>query len=81
MKITASLPGCGSYEFLFCTKGATEKDARKVVERYDGGWKDYDLNHAHRHIPFEFAYDSLESLLYSKGLDNKKNHVLIKKLK
>jgi hypothetical protein len=59
----------GSYTFLFCTSGVTEEQARKVVERYGKGWKDYNIYHVHKHIPYELAIDSLEALLASKGCE------------
>jgi len=70
----------GTWRFLFATGTATEEDARTVVERYGKGWKDYNIYHAHKHIPYGLAIDSLETLLRSKGLDENKNYAIIEKL-
>lgn len=71
----------GTWRFLFTTKTAKEEDARKVVTPYGKGWKDYIVYHAHKDIPYEFAYDSLRSLLRSKNLNpDKNNYALIEKL-
>lgn len=71
----------GEYQIVvFNTKTATEEQARKVVDRYGKGWKDYNMYHADKHIPYELAIDSFETLLRSKGLDDK-NYALIEKLK
>jgi hypothetical protein len=80
MKITTSLPECGSYEFLFCAKGYSEDDARKVVEPKGDGYKDYDTGKFHHDIPFPDAVNSLGSLLKAKGMDVKKNYALIQNL-
>lgn len=77
--VTKPLP-TGTWHFLFATKTATEEQARKVVDRYGKGWKDYNMHHVHKHIPYELAIDSLETLLRSKGLDDNKNYALIEKL-
>jgi hypothetical protein len=78
-KITIPIPP-GTWCFLFTTGTATEEDARTVVERYGKGWKDYNIYHAHKHIPYGLAIDSLETLLRSKGLDENKNYAIIEKL-
>jgi hypothetical protein len=69
----------GSYEFLFCTHTATEKEADSIVERRT------DLkDHPHKgYEPGKLtacwnAIDSLHSLLRSKGCEG--NHAIIKKL-
>lgn len=72
----------GDYKIVvFNTKTATEEDARKVVEHDDfiGGYKDYDTDRFHHEDPFIKATDSLDSLLHSKGLDDKNNYALIEK--
>lgn len=74
----------GSYEIMFTTKGVSEQDAKKVVQkRYNGGaaiypfyFRDYEKK------DMEFSYgaatESLQSLLKSKGL-TAGNYLIIKK--
>lgn len=80
-KVTIDIPS-GSYHFLFTTKTATEEDAKKVVEPqwmaqagtvpsypdFTGEWAGF-LNQ---------AVKSLQSLIRSKGL-NDKSYALIEK--
>lgn len=82
----------GSYEFLFCTKGATEEDARKVVGSSEWFFPEYHIryiDYSHPHDTenkqawdrgYRMAINSLRSLLCIKGLDDKKNYALIRKV-
>ena len=77
--ITKPLPP-GSYEFLFTTDGASEEDARKVVEEDNRGYKHYweDKGHVPRgfNSRYKTSVESLASLLRSKHLEG--NHAIIK---
>jgi hypothetical protein len=74
----------GPREFLFCTKWATEEDARKVVEwwvaNYDHKvtwYRDYSAS-SEKACAIDYVY-SIASLLRSKNLDDKKNWAVIRK--
>lgn len=79
----------GEYQILvFNTKTATEEDARKVVEKEElfinGNSQGvlYCNYHCQHDVCewYKYATDSLNSLLRSKGLDDKNNFALIEKL-
>lgn len=72
----------GSYEFLFCTKEASERDVINVVAWIEIAGKIgyYDYMNLE---PYRYLYnhtESIESLLRSKNLNHKKNYALIKRL-
>lgn len=66
-----------AYEILFDTKNVTEEQAALVVERdpvYEA-YKEYEKDGPWVN---EKAFNSLQSLLRSKGLDPSKNYLLIR---
>jgi hypothetical protein len=69
----------GSYEFLFCTKGCSEEDARKAVRELPVGAR---FNNYSGDYPvwYHTGKDSLASLLRSKKLDQNKNYAVIQKV-
>jgi hypothetical protein len=70
----------GSYEFLFCTKGCSEEDARRVVTAHGKHFRDYERNFYTRPLTVFTAIESLDGLLRSKGCDQTQNYALIKRL-
>lgn len=66
----------GNWQLICTTKEVTEEQAKGIVEREEGEFKDYECDEA----VYMYAANSLRSLLTSKGLDPNKNYLLIKKV-
>lgn len=71
------LPPKGSWQYLFTTKGCSEEDARKVVKELPVGQR-YENYSGDYPVWYHTARESLQSLLRSKGLDDKKNYAILK---
>jgi hypothetical protein len=70
----------GEYKILvFNSSTATEEQAKKVVEEYVLRGNIRFTDYTHEYMWCSTAKDSLESLLRSKGLDEKNNYAIIEK--